>query len=123
MGIYLQNGKCTRFRDIKKSKFPKNFVVFSQQVSPLYNELGWSEGSTSSHREQMVRNFLLAAAVDSGMEEAVKIALQMFDGLVQRNNGVSPNFRLVVYQCGIKNGGRTKWKYAWKMFNSTTVAR
>ena len=71
----------------------------------------------------MVRNFILASAVDSGMEEAIRIALQMFDGLVKRNNGVSPNFRLVVYRCGIKNGRIADWKYAWKMFNTTTVAR
>lgn len=92
-------------------------------MSPLYNELGWRSSSSSSHREQILRNFILASAVDSGMEEAVSVALEKFDSLVKRNNEVSPNFRPIVYRCGIKNGRTSDWKYAWKMLETTRVAR
>ena len=57
------------------------------------------------------------------MEEAVSVALEKFDSLVKRNNEVSPNFRPIVYRCGIKNGRTSDWKYAWKMLETTRVAR
>ena len=89
-------------------------------ISPLYNDLGWVD--KGSHEDRLLRNLILCAAVDFGMEDATKTALQFFKGLVTSGTKISPNFRSLVYKTGIRHGRTIDWKYAWRMYTNTTVA-
>lgn len=68
-----------------------------------------------------MRTKILTSAILFEVNETVAEARVMFDRWMNKNEGIAPDLREVVYSAGIKYGGMQAWEHCWSIYNSTEV--
>ncbi|XP_078283626.1 aminopeptidase Ey-like [Rhinoraja longicauda] len=99
-----------------------------QQVSPLYNHFknitaNWTK-PPDSHMDQYNEVVAMSVACRYGHQECHNKAQELFNKWMSNNssNPIPLNLKSTVYCNAIALGGEEQWNFAWKMFESATIA-
>lgn len=88
-------------------------------LRPVLADLGWED--TGSHLDRKLRAEILHAALELEDEQVLQEASSRFGQWMYGQRRLGANLKDVVYQAGIRQGGRRAWQHCWQHYLSSRV--
>ncbi|XP_046856975.1 aminopeptidase N-like [Xenia sp. Carnegie-2017] len=96
----------------------QNYIL--SKVNPVLDELNYND--TGSALQRYLRDTLFSTAAYYDHKPAVKKAMEMFESFMSKNESVPPNFRIIVYEAGVRLGTRKEWEFMWRKYKNEIEA-
>jgi hypothetical protein len=98
-------------------------TYLTQQLTPLYKDLGFQTSPSDSHLKILNRRSVLLWLCKYEHAECVQTAKSMFSAWMEKpsDNNINANLREVVYTTAIRLGGEKEWNFLWDRFLEVTV--